>query len=164
MASRSCILHHSPLNSNERKELLVGEVPTGEQLFNLSFDEFREWGVVVVGRARSRVKTCKTHHDMSPSTGFFHVRVLGSCQDSFHLTSTLFHCCCLFNCSLLRVPRPTVEIPQAVESGCEVNPRPTVGQLLMESIPATIGRFHHGPTVLVGVHVGLEIYFLKIGL
>ena len=39
--------HHSPLNSNERKELLVGEVPTGEQLFYLSFDEFREWGVVV---------------------------------------------------------------------------------------------------------------------
>ena len=30
------------LNSNERKELLVGEVPTGEQLFYLSFDEFRE--------------------------------------------------------------------------------------------------------------------------
>ena len=29
------------LNSNERKELLVGEVPTGEQLFYLSFDEFR---------------------------------------------------------------------------------------------------------------------------
>ena len=24
-------VHHSPLNSNERKELLVGEVPTGEQ-------------------------------------------------------------------------------------------------------------------------------------
>ena len=41
--------HHSPLNSNERKELLVGEVPTGEQLFYLSFDEFREWGVVGVG-------------------------------------------------------------------------------------------------------------------
>ena len=39
-------VHHSPLNSNERKELLVGEVPTGEQLFYLSFDEFREWGVV----------------------------------------------------------------------------------------------------------------------
>ena len=39
------------LNSNERKELLVGEVPTGEQLFYLSFDEFREWGVVGVARA-----------------------------------------------------------------------------------------------------------------
>ena len=49
----SGILHHSPLNSNERKELLVGEVPTGEQLFYLSFDEFREWGVVGVVRARA---------------------------------------------------------------------------------------------------------------
>ena len=44
VAARAHHPFHSPLNSNERKELLVGEVPTGEQLFYLSFDEFREWG------------------------------------------------------------------------------------------------------------------------